>query len=96
MCRESFIAFDCAISVLLFIPGQAPRVASVLGSLIGENFLHLHNFFKVATGIADFRFTEIVDGQLKEGETLILGIEIPEEQAQKKLPPGFEPGRGMR
>lgn len=50
----------------------------------------------VTTGIADSLFTEITEGPVKEGERVILGIETLEEQAQKKLPPGFEPGRGMR
>jgi HlyD family secretion protein len=50
----------------------------------------------VATGIADSLFTEITEGPVKEGDRVILGIDTPEEQAQKKLPPGFEPGRGMR
>ena len=51
---------------------------------------------EVVTGIADSLSTEIVDGALNEGDRVILGIETEEEQAQKKLPPGFEPGRGMR
>lgn len=50
----------------------------------------------VTTGIADSLFTEIDGGSVREGDRVILGIETPEEQAQKKLPPGFEPGRGMR
>ncbi|NOS76581.1 MAG: efflux RND transporter periplasmic adaptor subunit [Nitrospira sp.] len=50
----------------------------------------------VSTGIADSLFTEITEGPVQEGDRVILGIETPEEQAQKKLPPGFEPGRGMR
>jgi len=50
----------------------------------------------VTTGIADSLSTEIADGVLKEGDRVIVGIETEEEQAQKKLPPGFEPGRGMR
>ncbi|MGA6828767.1 efflux RND transporter periplasmic adaptor subunit [Nitrospira sp. NS4] len=50
----------------------------------------------VTTGIADSLFTEITEGPLKEGDAVIVGIETAEEQAQKKLPPGFEPGRGMR
>jgi len=50
----------------------------------------------VTTGIADSLSTEIVGGSLKPGERVIIGIESEEEQAQKKLPPGFEPGRGMR
>lgn len=51
---------------------------------------------EVVTGIADSLSTEILDGALNEGDRVILGIETEEEQAQKKLPPGFEPGRGMR
>ena len=50
----------------------------------------------IATGITDSLSTEIEDGALKEGDRVIIGIETPEEQSQKKLPPGFEPGRGMR
>lgn len=50
----------------------------------------------VVAGIADSLSTEIVDGTMKEGDRVVVGIETPEEQAQKKLPPGFEPGRGMR
>ena len=50
----------------------------------------------VTTGIADSLSTEIADGVLKEGDRVIVGIETEDEQAQKKLPPGFEPGRGMR
>lgn len=50
----------------------------------------------VTTGIADSLFSEITEGPVKEGERVTLGIETLEEQAQKKLPPGFEPGRGMR
>lgn len=50
----------------------------------------------VTTGIADSLFTEVTEGTLKEGDTVILGIETPEEQAQKKLPPGFDGGPRMR
>ena len=50
----------------------------------------------VTAGIADSLFTEITDGPLKEGDTVITGIETAEEQAQKKLPPGFETGPRMR
>jgi HlyD family secretion protein len=50
----------------------------------------------VTTGIADSLFTEITEGVLKEGDPVILGIETPEEQAQKKLPPGFEGGPRIR
>ncbi len=50
----------------------------------------------VTTGIADSLFTEITEGSLKEGDRVILGIETPEEQAQKKLPPGFDSTPRMR
>ena len=50
----------------------------------------------ITTGIADSLSTEISEGTLKEGDRVILGIETMEEQAQKKLPPGFEGGPRMR
>jgi HlyD family secretion protein len=50
----------------------------------------------ITTGIADSLSTEIVEGVLRDGDPVIVGIEIGEEQAQKKLPPGFEPSRGVR
>ncbi len=50
----------------------------------------------VMTGIADSLFTEIVEGPVREGDAVIVGIEQSDEQAQRTLPPGFEPGRGMR
>ena len=50
----------------------------------------------VSTGISDSLFTEIVSDTLHEGDPIILGIESDEEQSKKQLPPGFEPGRGLR
>lgn len=50
----------------------------------------------VTTGIADSLFTEITEGALHEGDAVITGIETPDEQAQKKLPPGFDGGTRMR
>ncbi|MBK5281290.1 MAG: efflux RND transporter periplasmic adaptor subunit [Nitrospiraceae bacterium] len=50
----------------------------------------------IATGIADSLSTEIVEGTLKEGDQVILGIETPEEQALKTLPPGFDGSPRMR
>jgi HlyD family secretion protein len=50
----------------------------------------------VTTGIADSLSTEIVGGKLQEGDRVILGLDTTEGQTQKKLPPGFEPSRGMR
>ena len=50
----------------------------------------------ITTGITDSLFTEITEGPLKEGDTVIIGIETAEEQAQKKLPPGFDATPRMR
>jgi HlyD family secretion protein len=50
----------------------------------------------VRTGIADSLFTEVVEGPVKEGDRVIIGIQTPEEQTQKKLPPGFDTGPRMR
>lgn len=50
----------------------------------------------VTTGIVDSLSTEIVGGKLREGDRVILGIDTTDGQTQKTLPPGFEPGRGMR
>ncbi len=50
----------------------------------------------VTTGIADSLSTEIADGALNQGDHVIVGIETEEERAQKKLPPGFGPSRGLR
>ena len=46
----------------------------------------------ITTGIADSLSTEIVDGALEEGDTVIIGIESPDEQDERILPPGFELG----
>jgi len=46
----------------------------------------------VTTGIADSLSTEIVEGALQEGDEVIIGIEPPDEQGERTLPPGFELG----
>ena len=51
---------------------------------------------EVTTGIADSLFTEVVEGPLQEDDRVIIGIETAEEQARKKLPPGFDLGPRMR
>jgi HlyD family secretion protein len=51
---------------------------------------------EVATGIADSLSTEILEGPVHEGDRIIIGIETAEEQARKKLPPGFDMGPRMR
>jgi len=50
----------------------------------------------IITDIADSLFTEVVEGPVKEGDRVVISIETPEEQAQKKLPPGFDSGPRMR
>ncbi|HEV2175506.1 MAG TPA: efflux RND transporter periplasmic adaptor subunit, partial [Nitrospira sp.] len=50
----------------------------------------------VTTDIADSLFTEVIEGLVKEGDRVVISIETPEEQAQKKLPPGFDSGPRMR
>lgn len=54
------------------------------------------NRVEVATGIADSLATEIVEGPVKEGDRVIIGIETAEEQSRKKLPPGFDMSPRMR
>lgn len=51
---------------------------------------------EASTGIADSLYTEVVSDTLHEGDPVIVGIETEEEQLQRKLPPGFEPGRSLR
>jgi HlyD family secretion protein len=51
---------------------------------------------EVTTGIADSLSTEIIEGPLREGDRVIVGIDIGDEQARKKLPPGFDTGPRMR
>ena len=50
----------------------------------------------VTAGIADSLFTEVLEGPVREGDRVIVSIETLEEQAQKKLPPGFDTGPRMR
>jgi HlyD family secretion protein len=54
------------------------------------------NRVEVTTGIADSLSTEIMEGPLHEGDRVIIGIETAEEQARKKLPPGFDMSPRMR
>lgn len=50
----------------------------------------------VTAGIADSLFTEILEGEVKEGDHLVVGVETPEEEAKRRLPPGFDTGPRMR
>jgi HlyD family secretion protein len=49
----------------------------------------------VQTGISDGNFTEVVGGEMKEGDEVIIGIDMPRGgRKQDALPPGF--GSGQR
>ena len=50
----------------------------------------------VTLGIADSLYTDITSGDVHEGEAAIVGLATAEENAQEKLPPGFEFGPKMR
>lgn len=50
----------------------------------------------VKTGIADAQFTEVLEGQVRQGDTVIVGLEASEGKDQKNLPPGFGMGPQMR
>ncbi len=54
------------------------------------------NQVEIAAGIADSLYTEILDGPVKEGDRVIIGIDQQDELTQKKLPPGFDSGPRMR
>jgi HlyD family secretion protein len=47
-------------------------------------------------GIVDSAFTEVVGGDIHEGDAVIVGVETVGEQEQKALPPGFGGGPPMR
>jgi HlyD family secretion protein len=49
----------------------------------------------VQTGISDGLVTEILSGELREGDEVIVGVETPRgERKPHELPPGF--GTGQR
>lgn len=50
----------------------------------------------VKAGIADQQFTEVLEGPVREGDRVIVGLEAPEEADQKNLPPGFGVGPRIR
>ncbi|MBI3603059.1 MAG: efflux RND transporter periplasmic adaptor subunit [Nitrospirae bacterium] len=43
----------------------------------------------IKAGIADSQFTDILEGEVREGGRVIVGLEESEEAGQKTLPPGF-------
>lgn len=50
----------------------------------------------IKPGIADASFTEVLEGDLREGDAVIFGIETAEDVEKKDLPPGFGVGPKMR
>lgn len=50
----------------------------------------------ITPGIADSLFTEIAEGDVREGDAAIVGMATAEDSAQQKLPPGFEIGPKIR
>lgn len=50
----------------------------------------------VKVGIADAQFTEVLEGPLRPGDSVIVGLEASEGKDQKNLPPGFGMGPQMR
>ena len=47
-------------------------------------------------GVADSLFTEVLEGELREGDRVIVGLETSEEAGPKTLPPGFGVGPKIR
>lgn len=50
----------------------------------------------VTTGIADSLSTEIVQGDVKEGDQVVIGLIEADDQSQETLPPGFQMGPRMK
>jgi HlyD family secretion protein len=50
----------------------------------------------VQPGISDSTFTEVLEGDLKDGDAVIVGIEAAEGSEQQTLPPGFGVGPKVR
>jgi HlyD family secretion protein len=50
----------------------------------------------VSTGLTDGTFTEIIEGELGEGDRVVIGLESVEERARQELPPGFGMGPRIR
>jgi HlyD family secretion protein len=50
----------------------------------------------IVPGVAGPAFTEIREGALREGDPVIIGVEVAEGEPQKELPPGFGMGPKIR
>ncbi|MDH5347986.1 MAG: hypothetical protein OEW13_08765, partial [Nitrospira sp.] len=76
---------------LRFRMPDVPFNRKVTSVWIQDKAGHVHQV-PVTTGIADSLSTEILEGPLNEGDRVIIGIESPDEQEERTLPPGFELG----
>ncbi len=47
---------------------------------------------EVRTGITDGRFTQVVSGELKEGQTVIIGLATTKADTASRSPMGASPG----
>ena len=80
---------------LRFRMPDVPFNRKVTSVWIQDKAGHVHQV-PVTTGIADSLSTEILEGPLNEGDRVIIGIESPDEQEERTLPPGFELGPKVR
>lgn len=44
-------------------------------------------------GVADSQYVEILEGDVKEGDEVIIGVDSPRDKKVNALPPGFNPGK---
>lgn len=48
----------------------------------------------IRVGMSDAQYAEVLAGDVKEGDKIIIGVDVPKEKTTDALPPGFSPGRG--
>ena len=82
-------------AALRFRPPGAPieRKKAVVWKLDNKGVPHPN---PVQAGIVDAAFTEVVGGDIQEGDAVIVGLETVSDQERKELPPGFRGGPPMR
>lgn len=85
---------------VVWVPGSP--VATV-GPLHGDKQLAPRNGYPgqpraipIKPGISDTTFTEVLEGEVREGDLVIVGLEAAEDTEQKGLPPGFGVGPRIR
>jgi HlyD family secretion protein len=82
-------------ATLRFKPPGAPieRKKAVVWRLDNKGVPHP---ITIQAGIGDSAFTEVVGGDIQEGDAVVVGLETVGEQGHKELPPGFRGGSPMR